>query len=103
LLITQIQSFFDTPKLRQNHLLAALPEPKRKRLLPHMELVPLRLGDALYESGDNLKYVYYPTTAIVSLLYVMENGASAEIAMVGNDGIVGIALFLVGKIMPSGP
>ena len=81
-------------------MLAALPEPERKRLLPHMELVPLRLGDALYESGDKLDYVYYPTAAIVSLLYVMENGASAESAVVGNDGIVGIALFLVGKIMP---
>jgi CRP-like cAMP-binding protein len=66
-----------------------------------MELVPMPLGEALYESGDRLNHVHFPTTAIVSLLYVMENGASAEIAVVGNDGIVGIALFMGGETMPN--
>jgi CRP-like cAMP-binding protein len=66
-----------------------------------MEPITLPLGDALYESGDRLNHVYFPTTAIVSLLYVMENGASAEIAIVGNEGIVGIALFMGGETMPS--
>ena len=86
---------------RQNHLLAALPRSESDRLLPHMEAVTLPLGDALYESGDRLNHVYFPTTAIVSLLSVMENGASAEIAVVGNEGIVGIALFMGGETMPS--
>jgi CRP-like cAMP-binding protein len=85
----------------QNHLLAVLPEPERKRLFPRLELVPLRLGESLYESGDQLKHVYFPTTAIVSLLYELEDGASAEIAVVGNDGIVGIALFMGGDTMPN--
>jgi CRP-like cAMP-binding protein len=66
-----------------------------------MELVPLPLGEALYESGDRLNYVYFPTTAIVSLLYELEDGASAEIAVVGNEGIVGIALFMGGDTMPN--
>jgi CRP-like cAMP-binding protein len=86
---------------RQNHLLAVLPRSESDRLLPHMEAVTLPLGDALYESGDRLNHVYFPTTAIVSLLSVMENGASAEIAVVGNEGIVGIALFMGGETMPS--
>ena len=86
---------------RQNHLLAALPRAEYERLLPHLELVPLPLGKALYESGDPLSHVYFPTTSIVSLLYVMENGASAEIAVVGNEGIVGIALFMGGETMPN--
>jgi CRP-like cAMP-binding protein len=86
---------------RQNHLLAVLPESESSRLLPHMELVPMPLGNALYESGDKLNHVYFPTTAIVSLLYVMENGASAEIAVVGNEGIVGVALFMGGETMPN--
>src|SRR5271157_900217 len=98
--MTHIRGSLDALRPRLNHLLAALPAPERKRLLPHVELVQLPLGDALYESGDKLNYVYFPTTAIVSLLYVMENGVSAEIAVVGNDGIVGIALFMGGKIMP---
>jgi CRP-like cAMP-binding protein len=71
------------------------------RLIPVLELVPLPLGQALYESGDSISQVLFPTTAIVSLLYVMENGASAEIAVVGNDGIVGIALFMGGETMPN--
>ncbi len=91
----------NAPNPRQNHLLAVLPEPERERLFPCLEPVPLLLGEALYESGDRLSHVYFPTTAIVSLLYVMENGASAEIAVVGNDGIVGIALFMGGETMPN--
>jgi CRP-like cAMP-binding protein len=86
---------------RQNHLLAVLPASEGERLFPHLEPVPLLLGEALYESGDRLNHVYFPTTAIVSLLYVMENGASAEIAVVGNEGIVGIALFMGGETMPN--
>ncbi|WP_041447570.1 Crp/Fnr family transcriptional regulator [Thiocystis violascens] len=89
------------PTPRQNHLLAALPDTEFEHLLPHLEWVPLPLGEALYESGAALQHVYFPTTAIVSLLYVMENGASAEIAVVGNDGIVGIALFMGGATMPN--
>jgi len=86
---------------RRNHLLSVLPDIERERLTSHLDLVPLSLGEALYESGDKLNHVYFPTTSIVSLLYVMENGASAEIAVVGNDGIVGIALFMGGETMPN--
>ena len=82
---------------RQNHLLAALPEVDYKRLLPDLEPVPLPLGWAVYEAGGKLGYVYFPTTSIVSLLYVLENGATAEIAVTGNDGLVGIALFMGGE------
>jgi CRP-like cAMP-binding protein len=85
----------------QNHLLAALPPADYERLFPHLELVAMRLGESVYEPGGQLKHVYFPTTAIVSLLYVMENGASAEIAVVGNDGIVGISLFMGGESTPS--
>jgi CRP-like cAMP-binding protein len=86
---------------QQNHLLAVLPRLETDRLFGHMELVPLPLGQALYESGDHMDHVYFPTNSIVSLLYVMENGASAEIAVVGNEGIVGIALFMGGETMPN--
>jgi CRP-like cAMP-binding protein len=86
---------------RQNHLLAVLPDEDLDRLVRHLELVPLPLGTALYESGDQLSHVYFPTTAIVSLLFVMENGSSAEIAVVGNEGVVGIALFMGGETMPN--
>jgi CRP-like cAMP-binding protein len=90
------------PRLaRQNHLLDALPGSDYARLAPHLEVVPLKLGDVLYESGDALRYVYFPTTAIISLLYVMEDGASAEIAIVGNEGILGISLFMGGETTPS--
>ncbi|HVB49751.1 MAG TPA: Crp/Fnr family transcriptional regulator, partial [Burkholderiales bacterium] len=85
---------------QQNHLVAALPEVDRVRLLPSLELVPLPLGWALYEAGDAQGYVYFPTTSIVSLLYVMEDGSSAEIAVVGNEGVVGIALFMGGETTP---
>jgi CRP-like cAMP-binding protein len=86
---------------RQNHLLAALPEEDYNRLLPHLELVPMTLGEVLYESGSELRHVYFPTTAIISLLYVMLDGASAEIAVVGNEGIIGVALFMGGETMPN--
>lgn len=84
-----------------NHLLAALPENELERLSSHLEPVQLDLGGVIYESGGELQQVYFPTTAIVSLLYLMEDGASAEIAVVGNDGIVGIALFMGGESMPN--
>ncbi len=84
-----------------NHLLAALPESVQLRLFAHLELATLSLGQVLYESGDELRFVYFPTDAIVSLLYVMVNGASAEISMVGNDGLVGISLFMGGDSTPS--
>jgi len=86
---------------RQNHLLAALPASDYERIAARLELVPLKLGDVLYEPGLPLRFVYFPTTAIVSLLYVMEDGASAEIAIVGNEGILGIALFMGGETTPS--
>ena len=86
---------------RQNGLLAALPEAVWERFAPHLEPVEMPLGAVLYESGSNVTRVYFPTTAIVSLLYVMEDGASAEIAVVGNDGIVGISVFMGGHSTPS--
>ena len=86
---------------RKNHLLAALPDAAWQRWLPQLEWVDLPLGKVLYESGATLSHVYFPTTAIVSLLYLLENGASAEIAIVGNEGIVGIALFMGGGTTPS--
>jgi CRP-like cAMP-binding protein len=85
----------------QNHLLDALPAADYDRLASHLELIPLKLGEVLYESGAKLRYVYFPTTSIVSLLYVMEDGASAEIAIVGNEGILGISLFMGGDTTPS--
>ncbi|MDN8618697.1 Crp/Fnr family transcriptional regulator [Variovorax ginsengisoli] len=84
-----------------NRLLAALPEAEWARWLPQLQAVDMPLGQVLYESGKTLSHVYFPTTAIVSLLYVMENGASAEIAVVGNEGIVGISLFMGGESTPS--
>jgi CRP-like cAMP-binding protein len=81
---------------KENHLLAALPDAEWQRWLPQLEPVEMPLGQVLYEAGGTLSHVYFPTTAIVSLLYVMENGASAEIAVVGNEGIVGISLFMGG-------
>ena len=82
---------------RQNHLLAALPEEEFGRLFPHLEPVPMPLGTAVCEPGITMRHVYFPTTSIVSLLYVMEDGASAEIAVVGNEGIVGVSLFMGGE------
>jgi CRP-like cAMP-binding protein len=89
------------PVPQDNHLLAALPPADWKRWEPLLERVDLPLGKVLYESGSTMSHVYFPTTAIVSLLYVMEDGASAEIAVVGNEGLVGIALFMGGQSTPS--
>jgi CRP-like cAMP-binding protein len=86
---------------RQNRLLATLPEVELQRWLPHLELVEMQLGEVLYESGATLGHAYFPITAIVSLLYVMQNGASAEIAVVGNEGILGVSLFMGGGSTPS--
>jgi CRP-like cAMP-binding protein len=86
---------------RQNRLLAALPADEWTRWLPALEPVSLPLGEVLYESGMTMTHVVFPTTAIVSLLYVLENGASAEIAVVGNEGIVGVSLFMGGESTPS--
>src|SRR6202162_4670004 len=88
-----------TPK--QNYLLAALPAGDYARLLPDLELIAMPLGWAVYESGGQLGYLYFPTTSIVSLLYVMQSGASAEIAITGNEGLVGISLFMGGESTPS--
>ncbi len=93
-----MQTFKD---FKNNHLLAALPEAEWKRWAPSLERVQMPLGEVLYEPGIVLSYVYFPITAIVSLLYVMENGASAEIAVVGNEGLVGISLFMGGESTPS--
>lgn len=85
----------------QNHLLAAFPRIEYERVAAGLELVPMPLGTVLGESGLKMQYVYFPTTCIVSLLYVLEDGASAEIAVVGNEGIVGISLFMGGGTTPS--
>jgi CRP-like cAMP-binding protein len=87
---------------QHNHLLAALPSGDLERLRPHLKLVSLPLGKALYESGNPLRHVYFPIDSIVSLLYPMTNGVSAEIALVGNDGVVGISLFMGGETTSSG-
>ncbi len=84
-----------------NHLLASLPAAEFERLAVHLELVPMALGEVLYEPGGQLQHAYFPTTAIVSLHYVMESGASAETAGVGNEGVVGISLFMGGGTTPS--
>lgn len=86
---------------RQNHLLDALLTGEYDRLSPDLDLVTMPLGQVLYESGEQLHHVYFPTTAIISMLYVMEDGASAEIAIVGNEGILGISLFMGGETTPS--
>jgi CRP-like cAMP-binding protein len=86
---------------QSNRILSALPEEARERLHPHLQKVSLPLGSALYESGDAMRHVYFPVDSIVSLLYVMADGASAEISVVGNDGVVGIALFMGGESTPS--
>ena len=86
---------------KENHLLSVLPEAERARVEPHLVPVEMPLGQVVYESGDRLDHVYFPTTSIVSMLYVMEDGASAEIAIVGNEGIIGIALFMGGETTPN--
>ncbi len=91
----------ETPTPLQNHLLAVLPASVQARLVPYLELTPMPLGKVLYESGDTLRHVYFPTDSIVSLLYVMESGASAEISVVGNEGLIGVSLFMGGESTPS--
>ena len=91
----------DSAEPRDNFLLAALPDPEWERWQPLLEKVEMPLGQVLYEPGTTLAHVYFPTTSMVSLLYVMENGASAEIAVVGNEGLVGVSLFMGGESTPS--
>src|SRR6187549_1211768 len=90
-----------TPNPKKNLLLDALSAAELKRIRPHLEPVPMLLGEVIYESGRHIDHVYFPADSIVSLLYVLENGASAEIAVVGNDGVVGISLFMGGETTPS--
>ncbi len=85
----------------KNHLLAGVNSEELSRLLPNLQPVSLSLGQVLYESGEKMDYVYFPATAIVSLLYIMENGSTAEIGVVGNDGMVGIAIFMGGNTTPN--
>ncbi len=96
-----VQSQTSRPDPRENRLLAVLKQPEFERIASHLELVPMPLGEVLYESGGTLDWVYFPTDTIVSLLYVLEDGASAEIAVVGREGVVGIALFMGGQTMPN--
>lgn len=91
----------ETPRPEKNRLLAALSAAIQKRLFRRLELVPMPLGSILYESGDALRHVYFPTDCIVSLLYLMQNGASAEISVVGNEGLIGVAAVLSGESTPS--
>jgi CRP-like cAMP-binding protein len=86
---------------RENHILDSLPAEERERLFPHLTLVEMPLGMVLYESGEALRHIYFPTDSIVSLLYVMKDGASAEIAIVGNEGAIGVSLFMGGETTPS--
>jgi len=85
----------------ENHLLASLSPDEQERLWPHLELIDMPLGSVIYESGDSLRQVYFPIDCIVSLLYVLADGASPEIAVVGNEGLIGIALFMGGETTPS--
>src|SRR3954470_9312936 len=99
-----MQRRLDTPSTSrpsENHLLAALPAAELERLSPHLELVPMPLAQVVYEPGGQLQHAFFPTTSIVSLHYVMESGASAESAGVGNEGVVGISLFMGGGTTPS--
>lgn len=92
----------DTPTSpEQNHLLAALPESAKARVFPRLKLVEMNLGDVIYESGQFIEFVYFPTDCIISLLYVMLSGASAEISVVGNEGMAGIAVFMGGESTPT--
>ena len=86
---------------KQNHLLAALPPSEYDRLAPHLALSPMPLGQVLHESGSQVSHVYFPTTSIVSLLYIMEDGSTSETAVVGNEGMIGVALFMGGDTTPS--
>jgi CRP-like cAMP-binding protein len=86
---------------QQNHILDALPPEERERVFPHLKLVTMPLGAVLYEPGDALRHIYFPTDSIVSLLYVLEDGSSTEICVVGNDGVIGVALFMGGETTTS--
>jgi CRP-like cAMP-binding protein len=99
--VTRTPATLDQHPPERNQLLAALSPDERDRLFPHLRLVTMPLGKVLYESGDVQRYVHFPTDSIVSLLYVMESGASAEVAVVGNEGVIGIALFMGGETTPS--
>jgi CRP-like cAMP-binding protein len=90
-----------TPHPQDNHILRALPSEERDRLFPHLKLVEMPLGMSVYESGDVLRHIYFPTDCIVSLLYVMKDGASAEIAVVGKEGAIGVSLFMGGETTPN--
>jgi CRP-like cAMP-binding protein len=89
------------PSPEQNYILQSLPAEARERLFPHLKLISLPLGTVLYESGARMRHIYFPTDSIVSLLYVLENGASAEIAVAGKDGAVGVSLFMGGETTTS--
>lgn len=89
------------PSPRQNGLLAALPAADYERMLAHMKLVPLPIGKVLYESGSRLQHCYFPVSGVVSLLYTMQNGATAEVAVIGNEGCLGVAILLGGRSTPS--
>jgi len=91
----------DTSDPTHNLLLAALPGEEYERILPHLGHVSFKLGEVVYESGAQMEHIYFPTTAIVSLLYLMEDGASAEMGMAGKEGVVGVALFMGGNTMPN--
>ncbi len=91
----------DSPSALENHLISALPETVQQRIVPHLQKITMKLGDVLYESGDTMRFVYFPIDSIISLLYVMEDGRSAEISVVGNEGLVGISLFMGGESTPS--
>lgn len=86
---------------KQNRILASLPAPDYERMLPDLELLPMPLGWTMSESGDHVNYLHFPITGIVSLIYELENGASSEIALVGNEGLVGVSIFMGGESMPS--
>ena len=90
-----------SPSLERNWLLRALPAPERERLYPHLQPVTMPLGAVVYEPGAKLRHIYFPTDCIISLLYVLKDGASAEIAVVGRDGAVGVSLFMGGETTPS--
>ncbi|RWU09382.1 Crp/Fnr family transcriptional regulator [Pseudidiomarina gelatinasegens] len=92
---------YPLPSLEQNYLLSSLPADVRERLKPHLQLITLPLGKCLYESGDEQKYVYFPTNSIISLVYVLFNGDSAEISVVGNEGMLGLPLFMGGGSTPN--
>ena len=91
----------DTHGQPGNRLLAKLPRQEYEQLLPHLERISFSLGEVVYESGGQISYIYFPTTAIISLLYLMENGSSAEMGVAGNEGLVGVALFMGGDTMPN--